>query len=635
MAGSIGIAGAQAPAPRPALDKARVEAFVDGAVAQAMRTDHIAGVTVAIVDRSGIVMTKGYGVASLAPARPVSADTLFRIGSISKTVTWISLMQLIDAGKIGLDDPINAHLPASLRIPDQGFARPIRIRDLMTHSAGFEDSILGQLIQDPERLAPYDAFLASHRPRRVRDPGALSVYSNYGAALGGAIVAHVSGETWQDYAQMHVLRPLAMTTATYREPYPAALARTLGLVSPMPPAIAAETTEGFSWKQGAFEPQRWEFVYEAAPAGAMSASARDMAAYMRALLDPALMEKEGVLRADTALAMRSPLSGNAPGLGAWRHGFMDFDAALGRQAFGHDGDLIFQHATMVISSDDGLGVFVAVNTPEGLPLLAALPENFLEAFAGPASPAPARAADARARAQSVAGTYRTLRLPHFRTERAVMRLIASFGVSALPGGDILVKSFIDTRRYAPVASPQATPAFAATDGPGRIAFARRGGKMLLFDPFSAAPAERISFFEGPIWLLLILAAAAFVAVWGVAAAVRRFFLRGEPGRAASLVLDGLCLIWLAALALLGAAIAPWLADQNVVVFDYPGRLFPAACWALLFAAVAAPIAAILALGPARPKWGWWRWTKQVSAMAIFGALAVTLLAWGFLGYSGW
>jgi CubicO group peptidase (beta-lactamase class C family) len=635
MAASIGIAGARAPAPRPALDKARVEAFVDGAVAEAMRTDHIAGVTVAIVDRSGVVMTKGYGVASLDPSRPVGADTLFRIGSISKTATWISLMQLVEQGRVGLDDPINAHLPAALRIPDQGFSQPIRIRDLMTHSAGFEDSILGQIVHDPRRLEPFNAFLATHQPRRVREPGTLSVYSNYGAALGGAIVAEVSGQPWQDYAEQHVLRPLGMTTATYREPYSPALERSHGLVAPMAPGIAAHVSDGFDWRNGGFSTQPWEYVYDAAPAGAMSASAKDMAAYMRALLDPALMEKDGVLRASNALSLRSPLRSNAPGMGAWRHGFMDFDAALGRAAFGHDGDLIFQHASMVISPDDGLGVFVAVNTPTGLPLLAALPENFLDAFASPPRATPPRAADAKAEAAKVAGTYRTMRLPHFRTERAVMRLIASLDVAPLPDGDILLKSFEETRRYAPIAGPKGVFVYAATDGPGRIAFGEAQGRMRLYDPFSAAPAERIGFLSGPIWLLLALVMATFVAVWGVAAAVRRLFLRGEAGRAASVVLDGLCLVWLAALGLLATAFAPWLADQNTLVFDYPGPLFPLACWALLIAALATPVCAVAALGPLHPAWTWWRWTKQGAALAIFAALAVTLLTWGFLGYSGW
>jgi hypothetical protein len=84
------------------------------------------------------------------------------------------------------------------------------------------------------------------------------------------------------------------------------------------------------------------------------------------------------------------------------------------------------------------------------------------------------------------------------------------------------------------------------------------------------------------------------------------------------------------------AAAPWLADPQAVVFDYPGRLLPIALWALLVAALVTPVAAVVAFWPLRPRdWSWWRWTKQGAALAIFAALALTLNAWGFLGYSGW
>ena len=122
LAAVVGIGAGQA---EPTLDRVRVEAFVDGAVREAMRVDHIAGVSVAIVDRAGVVMTRGYGAAADSPLEPVDADTLLRVGSISKTPVWIAIMQLVEQGKISLDDPINKLLPEALRIPDEGFRQPI------------------------------------------------------------------------------------------------------------------------------------------------------------------------------------------------------------------------------------------------------------------------------------------------------------------------------------------------------------------------------------------------------------------------------------------------------------------------------------------------------------------------------
>ncbi len=631
---ALGLAAAAAPpvAAESALDPARVGAFVDGAVAQAMSRDRIAGVSVAVVDHDGVVTLRGYGVASRSPARAVGPDTLFRVGSISKTPVWIAVMQLVEAGKIGLDDPINEHLPPDLRIPDDGFREPIRVRHLMTHSAGFEDSVLGGFfVRRPEELMPLEAWLRSHRVRRVREPGVLAVYSNYGAALAGAMVAHVSGEAWEDYAERHIFRPLGMTTATYREPYSDAVARARRLPAPLPPGLAAQVTAGFSETAGALRAEPWEYVGNVAPAGALSASARDMAVYMGALLDPARLESAGVLRAATFRAMRAPLFANTPELGAWRHGFMDYTLAKGRPGFGHGGDLIFQHSTMEIYPQAGIGIFVSVNTPAGETLRDTLPEAIMARFAGPLPALPPRPANARAEGARVAGTYRSLRLPAFRTEHAILSLLATRQVTALPDGDVLMPSGDRVVRFQPIGGG----VFAAEGEPGRIAFHTVGGRLLRFDSISAAPWERISFIEGPVWLMAIAALTTITAIWGVAAAARRLFRRGEKGRAAGWVLDGLCVVWLGALALFLSGLA-LLGDSNTAVFAYPGPLLPAGGWALLAAAAATPAAALLVLFPVRPKgWSAWRWIRQAWVLTVFTAFAATLYAWGMLGYSGW
>ncbi|HEY1925924.1 MAG TPA: serine hydrolase domain-containing protein [Caulobacteraceae bacterium] len=629
FAALLSAASARAADTPPPLDRARLTAFVDGAVREAIRRDHIAGVAVAVVDRSGVVMSRGYGVAALSPRRPVDADTLFRVGSISKTVIWISLMRLVQDGKVKLDDPIDKYLPPALRMPSEGFARPIRVRDLMTHSAGFEDSILQDfIVHDPQRLAPLDAFLGAHQLHRVREAGTLSVYSNYGASLGAAIVEHVSGQSWPDYAEQHVLRPLGMTSATYRQPYSGAIASARGLPAPMPAAVAARLASGFRFSDGALKPEPFEYINGDGAPGALSVSANDMALYMRALLDPTLLQTAGVLDEATALSMRSGLFGNAPQLASWRHGFMDFSASLGRPVFGHDGDLIYQHAVMDIYPGAGLAIFVAVSSPNGLPLLDALPINVFDEFVGPLAASPPRVADAKAEAARVAGAYQNLRRPAFRSERAFLRVIGGTEVKALANGDILVGE----DRFYPIGGGL----FARTDGPGRIAFGEAGGRMRLFDSVSAGPAERVGFFETAKWLGLILALAVFTAVWGAASFAFKLMRRDEPGRGSGLTLDALCLAWCAAFALLGVAIAPWIGDPNAVVFSYPGKLLPIALWGLLAAALATPLAALLAFGPLRPRdWSSWRWGKQIAAVSVFLGLGVTLFDWGFLGYTGW
>jgi CubicO group peptidase (beta-lactamase class C family) len=610
----------------PQLDHAKVEAFVDGAVRQASRADQIAGVTVAIVDRAGTIMTKGYGFRGFAPLKTVHADTLFRVGSISKTVVWIAIMQLVEQGKISLDDPINERLPESLRVPDEGFRNPILIRHLMTHSAGFEDSLEGLFIHDPARLRPTADFLATHRVHRVREPGVLAVYSNYGAALAGALVANVTGEPWQDYAEAHILRPLGMMSATYREPYPDAVAKAQGLGAPMAESVAAEVTSGFSRESGAYQTQPFEYISDFVPAGALSASANDMAAYMRALLDPAWMEKSGVLRAETALALREPLFANAPDLNPLLHGFFDLNSTRGRHGFGHGGALVFQQSTLEVYPDEGVAIFMSVNTPTGDALLNTFPSVFLDAFFGPAPASPPMVENPEAEAAKVAGTYLGLRRPSFRSDSPLLRYNAEFEVKALRSGHILLYG---TKRYTPIGGG----VFVSTVGRERIAFHEAGERMRLFDSSGAFPSDRIDYFQQWRWLRLIAGLAAFAAGLAVVAAIRRaVMVRGQPP-AAELILAGLAVLWLTAGGLIGVAVWPWLKDPNSELFTYPGALYPIACWALLAAAIATPVAAVIALGlMRRAGWSPCLWLRQGATLIVYAALILTLFDWGLLGF---
>ena len=166
------------------VDRAKIEAFVDGAVHEAIRAEKIAGVSVAIVDRDGVVMARGYGAAAFDP--PTARSTRIRSSALARSRRRRCGLLL------SLDDRINDRLPPSLRIPDEGFRKPILVRHLMTHTAGFEDSNEGLYVYKPAKLLPLDESLVAYRVHRVREPGTLAVYSNYGAALAALLVAHIA-----------------------------------------------------------------------------------------------------------------------------------------------------------------------------------------------------------------------------------------------------------------------------------------------------------------------------------------------------------------------------------------------------------------------------------------------------------
>jgi CubicO group peptidase (beta-lactamase class C family) len=610
------------------VDRTTIEAFVDGAVREALRADHIAGVSIAIADRAGVVMARGYGAAAFDPYRKADADTLFRVGSISKTPVWIAIMQLVEQGKLSLDDPINNRLTPSLQVPDEGFQKPILVRHLMTHTAGFEDSTEGLFVHDPTKLMTLDQSLAAYRVHRVREPGTLAVYSNYGAALAGALVAHVTGETWQDYAERRILRPLGLATATYREPYPESVATARDLPEPMAAEVLAKTTNGFSWSSGAYHTQPFEYVSDDAPTGTLSASANDMARYMQALLDPELMAKAGVLKVETVLALRQPLFANTLELGAMLHGFFDLSASRGRSGFGRGGALVFQKSTMEIYPDEGFAIFISANTPAGGTLLDKLPPLLLDLAYPMTLPAAPRAKDAETEGAKVAGVYRGLRVATYRSEAPLNRYFSGFSVRALPNGNIVVAC---DRRYRPIGGG----VFASTTvDHERVAFHERDGRMTMFDSSGVFPADRVGFFQTGRWLRWISGAAAILALWAIVAAVDRFVRGDHCGRAAALAIDASSLLWLVAGALLLLRVHPWAKEDGSYLFTYPGILYPIACGALLAAAIATPISAAIALFAWTPRdWSWWLWFRNGATLIVYTALIVTLADWRLLGFS--
>ncbi len=123
-------------------------------------------------------------------------------------------MQLAEQGKINLDTNINTYLK-TLKIPDT-YSEPITMRHLMTHTAGFEGGGVGyQITTDPEKLpVSISETLGRHMPARVKPPGEMSAYSNYGTALAGLIVEEVSGLAYNDYIQKYIFNPLEMKYAT-------------------------------------------------------------------------------------------------------------------------------------------------------------------------------------------------------------------------------------------------------------------------------------------------------------------------------------------------------------------------------------------------------------------------------------
>jgi CubicO group peptidase (beta-lactamase class C family) len=619
------------------IDPARLESFVDETVRAAMRQDNIAGVSVALVDGSGPLLIKGYGMA--APGRAVDADTLFPMQSISKTMVWISLMQLVEQGKIRLDDPVNLHLPAGLQIPEEGFRKPVLIRDLIGHTSGFEDSALGHLfVQRAESLLPLETYLARFRVHRAREPGTVQVYSNYGAALGGAIVAHVSGMAWEDYVEQRIIQPLGMGAATFRQPYSQDLAKAHGLPPPMPQVSEMHLTDGFRRGTAGLEAAAREYTADV-PAGALVASPTNMAAYMGSLLNPQVMERAGVLKAQTLLSMRTPFFNGPAGFGDMRYGFQSIALPGDLEAFGHGGDSIYQVASMTLIPSRGLGIFVAANTASGRGLTVRLRQDLAAKFLGAVLAPPVYSEHARREAAAYAGDYRSLRRPYFRTEHGLYDLLLdTISVSAAPNGDLQVRSFLNEPR---LLVPMGGGVYRDSKGPEQIAFRPLNGQIGLYEPYLFTAWERVGYFESPGWAILIIALTLFTAIVAMGGVIRRIVAR-RPEKGfevyAAIVVVASAFAWLAGFALFATFLAKALTSSNLgeIMWWYPSAALICSCWAFAAAsALAVASLSSLAVVARSNDWSIWRRGAHTFEVLIFIACAATFWRLGFIGFSGW
>src|SRR6202789_2988883 len=210
--------GATAAVPLTADD---LNAWLDGYVPYALHTGDIAGAVVAVVKDGQIVTERGYGYSDVAKRTPVDPKlTLFRPGSVSKLFTWTAVMQLVEQGKIDLDADVNQYLDFKIP-PYQG--KPITMRNLMTHTPGFEDAFKGG-IRFSGQVPPLGDVLKRMLPERVFAPGTTPAYSNYGAGLASYIVQRVSGIPFEEYVEHNIFAPLDMTHSSFRQPLPAQLA---------------------------------------------------------------------------------------------------------------------------------------------------------------------------------------------------------------------------------------------------------------------------------------------------------------------------------------------------------------------------------------------------------------------------
>lgn len=622
--------------PGEIIPPAELEAYVDGVVRGAMARDHIAGVTVSVVQNGQVVLKKGYGLAGLSPARKVDPDqTLFRVGSISKTFTWIALMKEIEAGRIRQDAPINLYLPERLQVRDQGFRTPVRVINLMDHSPGFEDRALGHLFErNFDRVRPMADYLRQERPRRVRAPGSASAYSNYGAALAGQAVSYVAGKPFERLIEETIFLPAGMNSTSFREPHPP---RT-GIPGPIPQRLGDNISEGYRWTPSGFVARPFEFISQIAPAGSASSTAADMARYMQLLLNGGTLDGAVIYGPVAAQAFRTPIRKTSQGVNGWRHGFVEYALPGGRTGFGHAGGTLSFLSNMVVVPDLNLGVFISTNTETGGDLAMGLAGDVVQQFYVAPETFPRKGSRALAeRGRDFSGYYVGTRRAYRGLEGMVGLLIGGASVSVTPDGYLVVASNGKTRTYVPQGD-LSEGRFISTTGSDHLAFAIDGGRAHSFQStFGDQTFERTGFWKRPGVLAMgagLVGLAALATIGGLFLRNRRDFRETGIQRQASLLQTTQAVLWLTALALFGVWAAR-AADIANVMYGWPGA-------ALTIASACVLVAAALTLGGLILMPAIWRGGRRVDSWTalrkaaftftalLYGAFTVMLGLWGAL-----
>ncbi|TMQ23629.1 MAG: beta-lactamase family protein [Deltaproteobacteria bacterium] len=410
LAGVLTIAGARAARAEP---PPRGIAELRARVARVLLREHVPGAGIALVDGDRVVWAGGVGVADRATGRPVTADTLFRVGSVTKSFLALALVKLAERGRVDLDAPVSRIAP-ELAIGNRWAAeQPITLAHLLEHTAGFDDMHFNEMYAPLAAEAmPLGEVLAKNPASRVARwrPGSRFSYANPGYTVAAYVLEKVTGRAYEEVLDRELLRPLGMTGAALR----------------LTPEVDARLARGYR-DEGAAVPYR--AIYHR-PAGNLMASPRELAALVQLALgrgrfgNVALISPAGMARIERSDTVRIDAGDASYGLGNYG------DVSERAPIRGHDGGVDGFLSSYGYLPGQGVGFVVLLNSTYSWTAVVAIRHLLVEYLLAdqPVSPPP-RQPVPEDELQRWAGTY------HLAAPR--LQLLA-FLERALPGVEVFV-----------------------------------------------------------------------------------------------------------------------------------------------------------------------------------------------------
>ncbi len=325
-------------------DYSYMKDYLNWHIVKKMRQNKVVGLSIAVVDDEKIIWSKGFGFSDRAGNKAADADTIYRIGSISKVFTAIGTMQLAEAGKLDPDAPIRTILPEFSIRSRFNSTDGITPATIMSHHAGLPcDVFKGWTSEsDASLLTRLAEEYTTYPPRTI------SSYSNAGVSLLGLAISRIAGEDFSSHMDRAVFTPMGMHHTSFS----------------LNPAIEKQLARGYAGKK-----EKKQLPIRDRAAGSVYSSVSDMSRFMQVILNQGQMENASLISAGTLARMTRPQNQGLPldfgfqtGLGWCLDGFPVPGA---KKVIWHNGGTFLFNSHMALLPEKKLGVIVLTNSAEG------------------------------------------------------------------------------------------------------------------------------------------------------------------------------------------------------------------------------------------------------------------------------
>ncbi|MEM7085803.1 MAG: serine hydrolase domain-containing protein, partial [Bacteroidota bacterium] len=347
------------PNPTHNIDGTELVNLMNQNVPKRMEELTIPGGVITIVYRDSIIYNQGFGFSNLTSEEKVDPDdTVFRVASLSKIVTTVAALQLVEQGKLALEVDINDYLDDVQLAND--YNTNVTLHQLLTHTAGFDQNNMARRSLKQERVPSLKKYLSQHLPGISRRPGEVISYSNHGMALAGYLVEKTSGQQFSPYVRDHIFTPLGMFNSSFENPS----------------AYGERLAKGYRKTN-----QVTTFEYlKTGPASMLMTTGKDMSAFMRMLLNEGSYKNTKILDKALISRMVSTAFRNhefAEGRGL---GFSVYDTSP--KLVYHNGSFRGFNSSFYLYPEIKLGIFFSFNHKNGgmltREIMASAHENILQ-----------------------------------------------------------------------------------------------------------------------------------------------------------------------------------------------------------------------------------------------------------------